>query len=65
MTYPAPTMGRMNDARPVPKVAAAGASGAAATILVWLVGLLGVDVPPEVAAAFATLLAFAGGYLKG
>lgn len=47
-----------------PKVAAAGVSGAAATILVWAISLPGVEVPPEVAASFSTVLAFLGGYLK-
>lgn len=50
--------------RPQPKIAAAGVSGAAATVLVWILGEVGVDVPPEVAAALATLLSFAGGWVK-
>lgn len=47
-----------------PKVAAAGAAGAVTIILVWAVSLAGVDVPPEVASAVTTLLAFAAGYIK-
>ncbi|MDP9456959.1 MAG: hypothetical protein M3Q49_11630 [Actinomycetota bacterium] len=50
---------------PTPKIAAAGIGGAIATILVWVVGLLGLEVPAEVAAAFATVISFAAGYLKG
>lgn len=46
-----------------PKVAAAAIAGAIATILVWLIGLTGVDVPPEVSAAIATALAGGAGYL--
>ena len=50
--------------KPVPKVTAAAAGGGLAVILVWVAGLLGVDVPPEVAAAFTTVLSFAGGWIK-
>jgi putative flippase GtrA len=50
-------------AAPRPKVAAAGIAGAATTILIWILNsLLGVEVPPEVAAALATILAFLAGY---
>ena len=50
---------------PTPKVAAAGIAGAVSVILVWLLNTVaGVDVPPEVAAAFTTVLAFGAGYLK-
>lgn len=46
------------------KVQAAGAGGALAVVLVWVAGLLGVQMPAEVAASVTTLLAFAAGYLK-
>lgn len=47
-----------------PKVAAAGAAGLpAAVVLIWVAGLLGVDMPAEVAAALAALVATAAGYL--
>lgn len=46
-----------------PKVAAATVAGGIATILVWLIGLTGVNVPPEVSAAIATVLAGGAGYL--
>ena len=49
---------------PTPKVQAAGAAGAVTTVLVWGVGLAGVDVPPEVAAAVTTLFAFGAAYIK-
>lgn len=49
---------------PTPKVVGAGAGGAIATILVWVLGLAGVEVPPEVAAALATVVAFIGGYIR-
>jgi hypothetical protein len=54
----------MSDARPVPKVAAAGVSGAVATLILWILALAGVDVPVAVAGALATACAFAAGYLK-
>jgi hypothetical protein len=48
---------------PRPKVAAAGIGGAATTILIWILNdLAGVQVTPEVAAALATIIAFAAGY---
>jgi hypothetical protein len=47
-----------------PKVAAAGLAGAAATVLIWIGELAGVEVTPEVAAAITTIVAFAAGYLK-
>lgn len=54
----------MSKYTPTPKVAAGGYAGAAALVLVWLLGQFGVDMPPEVAAALA-LLAYGGAaYLK-
>lgn len=47
---------------PRPKVQAAGIGGAVATLIVFIVGVLGVEVPPEAAAALATIAAFALGY---
>jgi hypothetical protein len=55
-----------------PKVVAAsagaGAAGAATVVLIWMVSLIGVEVPPEVASAITTLLsagaAYAGGYFR-
>jgi len=49
---------------PTPKVAAAGVAGAVTTILVFIVAQIGVDLPPEVAAAITALLAFGAGYIK-
>lgn len=46
------------------KVAAAGIGGAVATVLVWVAEMAGLEVTPEVAAAFATIVAFGAGYLK-
>lgn len=43
---------------------AAGAAGALVVVLVWVAGLLGLDVPPLVAAALSTLAGFGAGYLK-
>lgn len=50
------------DARPTPKVTAAGLGGAVTTLIVFLAGP---DISPEVAAAIATLVSFAAGYLRG
>lgn len=47
-----------------PKVQAAGAAGAASIVIVWLIGLAGADVPPEVASAFTTLLAAGAGWAR-
>lgn len=46
------------------KVQAAGAAGALTVIVVWGLEAAGVTVPPEVASAFTTLIAFLAGYLK-
>lgn len=51
-------------ASPIPKVVAAGTAGAVTVLLVWIAGLLGLDVPEEVAAAVTAILATAAGYLK-
>lgn len=56
-------MTRKSDA-PTQKVAAAGAAGSLTVILVWIAGLLGLDVPPEVASAFTALVAFGAGYVR-
>lgn len=49
---------------PTNKVAAAGIGGALTSILVWIVSVTTkVEVPPEVAAAGATVVAFILGYL--
>jgi hypothetical protein len=49
---------------PYPKVNAAGFGGAVATVLVFLAPLVGIEVPAEVAAALATVLAFAAAYIR-
>lgn len=49
---------------PNPKVAATAIAGAVTVILVWIAGLFGLDVPPEVASAVTALIAFAAGYIK-
>lgn len=47
-----------------PKVAAGGAAGAAVTVIVFVAGQLGLEVPPEVAAALVTLISTGAGYFK-
>ena len=49
---------------PRPKVVAGGVAGALTIVLVWVAGMLGVDVPPEVASAVTVLVSFAAGYVK-
>lgn len=47
-----------------PKVTAASAAAAVATLLVWLLDVLtGLEVPAGVEGAFVVLLTFAAGYL--
>lgn len=48
---------------PTRKVTATAIGGALATVIVWALSLAHVDVPAEVAAAMATLCAFAAGYI--
>lgn len=43
----------------------AGIAGAVAVIAVWLIGLAGVEVPSEVSAALATVLAGVGALVGG
>lgn len=50
--------------RPVPKVAAAGIGGAVATITVYIAAQFGVEIPGDVGAAIATVVAFAAAYLR-
>lgn len=49
---------------PQPKVVAATTAGAATILLVYIAGLLGLAVPPEVASAVTVLLASGAAYLK-
>ena len=52
-------------ALPTRKVAGGGVAGTVATLLIWLYdtcGLPGAPVPPEAAAALATIAAFAASY---
>lgn len=50
-------------ARPETKVLAAGVSGAAVTLIVFVAGLFGLEVPAEVAAAAVAVVAAVAGYL--
>lgn len=47
-----------------PKVQAAGWAGAVTILLVWIAGMFGLDVPPEVASAFTVIVSTVAGYLK-
>ena len=53
----------MGNATPTRKVTGAAAGGAAGVVVVWIIGLFGVDVPGEVGAALSTVMSFAGGYI--
>lgn len=46
------------------KVTAATLAGGVTVIVVWGAGQAGLDVPPEVASAFTTVLAGAAGWFK-
>lgn len=50
--------------KPRPKVAAAAGGGTIATLAVFVAAQFGVDMSAEVGAAIATVIAFAGGYLR-
>lgn len=52
------------DLKPTRKVTAATGGSAAAVLIVFIAGQFKVDVPPEAAAAIATLLGLVGGYYK-
>lgn len=52
----------MSKNTPDRKVAVGGAAGAITIIVVWAVGLAGLDVPAEVASAFTVLVTFATSY---
>lgn len=54
----------MTSKTPEPKVAAAGAGGAFATVLVVVANALGLNLPPEVASGAVAVVAFAAGYVK-
>lgn len=54
----------INQLAPTPKVAAAGAGGALAVVMVWMLSLVGISVPGEVGAAIATLGAYVAGWLR-
>lgn len=54
----------MSSKTPEPKVAAAGAGGAFATVLVVIANALGLDLPPEVASGLVAIVAFVSGYFK-
>lgn len=54
----------MSDKKPTTKVQAAGVGGAGAVVLVWVLGLFGIDMPAEVAASVSALIAVGAGYVK-
>ena len=55
---------RQPTAAPTRKVVASGVAGALVLVVVWVVGLFGLDVPPEVAAAATVVVAGVAGYVR-
>ncbi len=47
---------------PNKKVAATGISGGVSVIVIWIIGLFGIIVPPEIAAAFTVVVGGLVGY---
>lgn len=45
------------------KTYAAGTAGAVTVVLVWIAGMFGLEVPPEVASAVTTLIAAGAVYV--
>jgi putative flippase GtrA len=48
--------------KPTRKVAVGGVTGAVTGIIVWAVGLAGIEIPAEVAVYISTILSFAASY---
>lgn len=48
---------------PTTKVTAGGVAGALTVLVVWVLGLLHVPVPPEVASALTVVISFVASYL--
>lgn len=47
-----------------PKTTAAGVAGAVTLVIVFVLGRLGVEIPPDVAAAVTVIISFVAAYLK-
>lgn len=56
MTVPGKHEAGATDWSPHPKVWSGGIGGALTTIAIWGIGLTGVDIPPAIAAAIATVI---------
>lgn len=54
----------MPSMKPTEKVQAGGYAGALALVLLWLAGQAGIELPAEVAAGLALLIAGAGAWIK-
>ena len=48
---------------PTRKMATVGVAGSITAVLVWSLSMVGVELPPDVASAITTLIAFGGGWL--
>jgi hypothetical protein len=48
--------------QPTNKVTAAGIGGSVSVVLIYVAGLLGLEIPPEVASAVTAIVAFVAGY---
>lgn len=54
---------KIADPTPQPKVIAAGLGGAVTTLVLFILSNYGIEAPPEVAAALATIIAVTFGYI--
>ena len=52
-----------NTLTPTAKVTSGTAAGAVTIVLVWIAGMIGIEVPPEVASAVTVLIGFGVAYL--
>lgn len=50
--------------KPTEKVQAGAYAGAGTIVLIWVAGLLGLDMPPEIAGALVLLISGAGAWIK-
>jgi len=52
-----------NSKKPTQKITAVSVGGASSILLIWIAGLFGVEITPEVAAAITMLVTVLSGYL--
>ncbi len=52
------------DNTPVPKMQAAGIAGSITVVLIFILGQIDFEVPPEVASAVTVIISFLAGYFR-